>query len=357
MKKIASIIFALVIGTFATAQPTIQFDETTHNFGEIQEVDGPVNHKFMFTNMGTAPLIVNNVKASCGCTTPGWTREPVLPGKKGFIEAQYNPTNRPGSFRKSLTIYSNSGAGNTAVYIQGNVTPKPRSLAETLPTKIGTLKMRTRTFNVGNITNNREVQKAFDIYNDGDSPISLVKTEAPDFITITFEPATIAPAQAGKAVVKYDPVKRGELGYVRDDFVIYTNEPADAAKKLSAIATIREYFPPMSKEDQALAPKLKFEKTVIEFGSVKEGEPVSAEFSFTNTGQSDLNIREVKTNCNCTKTSVESNNVKPGEMGKLFVTFNSDGRKGVQHQQITVFSNDPKGSMQMVALRGTVADK
>ncbi len=357
MKSIGLIILLSISSTLLSAQAVIQFDKDTHNFGEILEENGPVNFKFEYTNMGTAPLIINNVKASCGCTTPGWTKEPVMPGKRGYIEAQYNPLNRPGSFRKSLTIYSNNSEGNKVIYIQGNVTPKPRSLAETLPTKIGNLKIRTRTFNVGNVTNNRQITKTFDVYNDGDAAISLVKVEAPEHINISFNPAAIEPKGSGKIIVKYDAVKRGELGYVRDDLKLYTNEAEMEVKKLSTIATIREYFPPMSSEQAAKAPKLKFEKTIIEFGSVKQGEPVSADFSFTNLGKTALNIRQIKTNCNCTKSSMENENIAPGATGKISVIFNTDGRKGVQHQQITVFSNDPKGSMQMLALRGTVNSK
>ena len=347
----------LFITAFVAAQPSIQFDESNHDFGEILEENGPVNHKFEFTNLGTAPLIVNNVKASCGCTTPGWTKDPVMPGERGYIEAQYNPLNRPGSFRKSLTIYSNSTSGNTSLYIQGSVTPKARSLAETLPTKIGNLKLRTRTLNIGNITNNKVVEKKYDIYNDGETPISLLKVEAPDFIKVSFEPETIAPGGSGKIVMAYDAANRNDLGYVRDDITLTTNEAEMAMKKLSTIATIREYFPPMSAAELANAPKLKFEKTVMEFGSVTEGEPVSVEFTFTNLGKSDLDVRNVKANCNCTKTVVEPMSVKPGQSGKVILTFNTDGRKGVQHQQVTVFSNDPKGSMQMIALRGSVNSK
>lgn len=357
MKK-AGLIVLMLFGVLAVqAQAVIQFDKDTHNFGEILEENGPVKFKFEFTNMGTAPLIVSGVKASCGCTTPGWTREPVLPGKRGFIEAQYNPQNRPGSFRKSLTVSSNNSGGNKVIYIQGNVTPKPRSLAETLPTKIGNMKIRTRTFNLGHMTNNNTSSKSFDVYNDGDQPFSIVNVDAPDFVTVSFIPESIQPKGSGKIVVTYDPAKKSELGYVRDKLTVTTNEADMPVKKLNVIATIKEYFPPMSPEELAQAPQMRFEKTVIEFGSVSAGEPVSGEFTFTNNGKKPLNIREVKTNCDCTKSKLSGNDIAPGATGRISVTFNTDGRKGVQHQQVTVFSNDPKRSMQMIALRGTVVSK
>ena len=355
MIRVFNTLAAITIATtLAYSQASIKFDEQTHDFGEILEENGPVNHKFEFTNLGTAPLIISNVKASCGCTTPGWTKDPVLPGKRGYIEAQYNPVNRPGSFRKSLTIYSNASSGNTSIFIQGSVTPRPRSLAETLPTKIGNLRIRTRTLNIGTITNEKAITKSYDIYNDGTDAIELVSAQLPEFVQVSFQPESIAGGSAGKIVVNYDPKKRGELGYVRDDIVLVTNEAERAEKKLSMISTIKEYFPPLSSEELAKAPKLKFEKTIMEFGSVDEGEPVSAEFTFTNTGKSNLEIRELKANCKCTKIEAEPKEVKPGDTGKVILTFNTDGRKGVQHQQVTVFSNDPRHSMQMIALRGTV---
>ncbi|MDA0196512.1 MAG: DUF1573 domain-containing protein [Bacteroidetes bacterium] len=353
MRKILLSIAGFIFACSLQAQPILQFVETTHDFGEVLEADGPITNKFEFTNTGNAPLIINNVKASCGCTTPAWTKEPVMPGQKGFIQAQYNPINRPGSFRKSLTISSNTGSAST-VFIAGQVTPKPKTLAETLPTKIGNLRIRSKALNMGTIKNNEISVKKHDLYNESDTPLELIESKTPEYITISFEPATIEPQGSGKIVVSFDPTKSKELGYSQETITIKTNEATDAVKSLNIVTTVVEYFPPMTGDEQAQAPKLTLENKVIEFGKANAGEPVIAEFSFTNSGQQDLNIRDVKTNCNCTKASVENSTIKPGEMGKVKVTFNTEGKKGIQHQQITIFSNDPRNSMQMIALRGSV---
>ena len=73
------------------SESSIVFLKTTYDFGDIKEADGSVTHTFEFTNNGNSPLIVQDVKSSCGCTTPDWTREPVKPGEKGTITAEYNP--------------------------------------------------------------------------------------------------------------------------------------------------------------------------------------------------------------------------------------------------------------------------
>lgn len=101
----------------------LSFKEMTFNFGNIKEIDGAVTSTFEFTNIAKTPITINSVKATCGCTTPDWTKEPVAPGKKGFIKATYNPANRPGKFSKSITV--STSAGETIILkIEGNVEPK-----------------------------------------------------------------------------------------------------------------------------------------------------------------------------------------------------------------------------------------
>ena len=86
--------------------PKITFSEQEHNYGNIQK-GGDGNCEFVFTNEGNEPLILSNVKASCGCTTPSWTKEPIMPGKTGSIKVRYN-TNNIGSFNKTITVTSNA---------------------------------------------------------------------------------------------------------------------------------------------------------------------------------------------------------------------------------------------------------
>ncbi|MCL1933681.1 MAG: DUF1573 domain-containing protein [Candidatus Azobacteroides sp.] len=98
---------------------TIAFDKYKHDFGTIRESDGKVSTVFTFTNLGDSPLIISKVEASCGCTTPEWTREPVAPGGQGYIKATYDPTNRIYFFERSLTVYSNGNPSKIVLSIQG----------------------------------------------------------------------------------------------------------------------------------------------------------------------------------------------------------------------------------------------
>ena len=97
--------------------------ESVHDFGTIYEADGPVSHTFKIKNEGTAPLVITNATASCGCTKPEYTKEPIAPGKTGEIKVTYNPSgNAP--IIKNVTIYSNGKVGSSILTIKGTVVSK-----------------------------------------------------------------------------------------------------------------------------------------------------------------------------------------------------------------------------------------
>ena len=105
-----------------SAQDSIAFDKMVHDYGTIvQGSDG--NCEFKFVNKGKAPIILNQVKASCGCTTPDWTRTPIAPGETGTIKVAYN-TNNAGAFNKTVTVNSNAKNTPVVLLIKGIVTPK-----------------------------------------------------------------------------------------------------------------------------------------------------------------------------------------------------------------------------------------
>ena len=135
MKRIfllSLLFFAFTQVLQAQAVAEISFATEKHSFGELEE--GPkVSHEFKFVNTGKAPLILSNVKASCGCTTPSWPKDPVLPGEEGVILVTYNTAKRPGSFNKSITITSNASTPTKVIYISGDVKAVPEE--ETMPIK------------------------------------------------------------------------------------------------------------------------------------------------------------------------------------------------------------------------------
>lgn len=121
----AILLFAVAFNLKAQSQDTtlvIKFEKTVHDYGTIQQgSDG--SFEFKFTNQGKTPLILNNVRSSCGCTVPSWTREPLPPGGSGSIKVVYN-TASIGAFSKSVTVSSNAKNSDVVLMIKGNVVQK-----------------------------------------------------------------------------------------------------------------------------------------------------------------------------------------------------------------------------------------
>ena len=108
--------------------PVLKFKIEKHDFGTVPE--GPqAKFDFEFTNEGKEPLILSNVQASCGCTTPEWPKEPILPGKTSKVSAIYNTQGRPGAFTKSITVTSNAKTPSVVLMINGTVEKAPATTA------------------------------------------------------------------------------------------------------------------------------------------------------------------------------------------------------------------------------------
>ncbi|MEO5673483.1 MAG: DUF1573 domain-containing protein [Chitinophagales bacterium] len=102
--------------------PELTFETLDHDFGKISE-GATVEFDFRFTNTGEAPLIISEVKASCGCTTPSWPKGVIKPGSSDAIKVAYNSQGRPGQFGKGITVISNTYPNQTILKISGVVFP------------------------------------------------------------------------------------------------------------------------------------------------------------------------------------------------------------------------------------------
>ena len=107
------------IGNYESKVAILKFKTQVIDYGTISQNSNGTRF-FDFTNDGDAPLVITNVKASCGCTVPSYSKAPILPGEKGEIEIKYN-TKKLGAFTKTVTVISNAEGGNKILKIKGNI--------------------------------------------------------------------------------------------------------------------------------------------------------------------------------------------------------------------------------------------
>ncbi|TAG24275.1 MAG: DUF1573 domain-containing protein [Runella slithyformis] len=135
MKKVLLFFVAiLAFSAISYAQKAaISFQKSEFDFGKIQQ-GKPVTNVFKFTNTGKEPLILGNVSASCGCTTPTWTKEPIAPGGTGVVSATFN-AGVMGAFNKSVTVQSNAENGTIYLTLKGEVIASPTPAATAVDKK------------------------------------------------------------------------------------------------------------------------------------------------------------------------------------------------------------------------------
>lgn len=108
----------------ASNQPltSIALSQSNYDFGNIKKGD-KVEHVYEITNTGTNPLVISEVKPGCGCTAPDFTKDPILPGKKGKITLSFDSTNFDGSVQKFADVYANVDKAPIKLTFSANIQP------------------------------------------------------------------------------------------------------------------------------------------------------------------------------------------------------------------------------------------
>ena len=115
-------VFALI--AFAAGEAEIKFEKTSHDFGTFPESE-KVTCTFKFSNTGDNLLVIHQAIASCGCTVPQYSKEPIKPGETGEIVVTYNGAGKfPGHFKKSITIRTNAKQEIVRLYVEGDMVGK-----------------------------------------------------------------------------------------------------------------------------------------------------------------------------------------------------------------------------------------
>lgn len=139
---VCCLLFAVSTSVQAKKYPEIKFEKTTIDLGVFSQ-DEPIRKcVFKFTNVGKAPLIINYVHPSCGCTVAEYPKEPIAPGASGEINVTYDGTGKmPGPMSKYVQVFTNCQNDLTRIFIKGEMTAmhsdavKPSQQADTTKVK------------------------------------------------------------------------------------------------------------------------------------------------------------------------------------------------------------------------------
>ncbi|QMU29216.1 DUF1573 domain-containing protein [Adhaeribacter radiodurans] len=216
----------LFIPNFLWAQGILKFEKETHEFGTITE-GVQATYEFKFKNTGNQPVVISNVQPSCGCTTPDWTKEPILPGKSGMVKAVYNSADRPGAFHKSITVTSNASTPTQALFIKGTVEEASAAKTAYTPAQKASsprLTFTKNTHDFGKLEAGQKAKATFTIKNTGKQPLILQGVKSPcNCINYRISASEIAPGKEENLELTYTQRLLGEqtekVSFISNDIV------------------------------------------------------------------------------------------------------------------------------------------
>lgn len=359
MKRLSFIFSLLIIGIALKAQiatTKMQVSSTEHDFGTFKEEAGRQTFDFIVTNTGTEPLIIQNVQASCGCTTPEWTKQPIPAGAKGKVTAIYDPANRPGQFNKTLSVYTNTKPEVTVLVIKGEVVPHEKTVEELFTFQVGQIRFESNHLAFTNVKKTEKKMRVMQLINTSATPVKVEFDGLPPHLTLVSNPETLKPGQKGMVEGTYDANKNGGWGNVSDMVKIKLNGVAQENVYYYVSANLVEDFSSLTKDQLDNAPVFKVESTTVDLGKIKGATQNEVVFKFKNEGKSDLLIRFIRSTCGCTavQQGQQGVGIKPGESSTIKAVFNSGSYSGKVTKAIYVYTNDPKNSELVLMLTADV---
>ena len=347
MKKLFTSLCFIAFAVIAMAQkPVIKFDKTTHDFGTMLEADGRVTTVFEFTNEGATPLVVSKVRASCGCTTPSWTKTPIEPGQKGNITVTYNPTGRQGGpWQKSITVTSNAETETMRLTIKGNTISKTAQPANTYAYKIGDVGLKANTFQFNNIKKGATIIKSIEVANTGKEKVTLELVATDKYIEVLAMPEVVEPGKTAQLSVKFKTPDCNIWGPVKGNVHLLINGAKERTNtnQLTFSANVIEDFSTLTTEERQQAPIAEFSTRTIDLGVIKaDAKPTTTKLTLSNKGKKALAIRRIVNNVANMKVTPTKTSINNGKKTDIKVEVNPKGLKPSSYRRsFTVITNDP----------------
>lgn len=337
------IVFLLICVTtnfafsFAQEDGKITFNEKKHEFGVISDKGGKVSFDFVLTNNSDEPLLISNVKASCGCTTPSWTKTPIEPKKSGTITVSYNPSGQHGSFLKSITVHTSQGAPIT-LQISGEVTnasiPVPKKAEETYPVALGDYLLKSKDLNFGQLDPSSSKTIRLEVFNNSDKPVTQ-KITPPKYFTVNYSPV-VEPKKESVIELTFLVANYSKYGYANGDLIFHIN----GQKQIFPYsALILDDFSKGDPNKKANAGKINTNTPEINFGNFTAG--TGRTLKLSNSGNSVLNIRNIQSSSPWVTPSKTALVINPGEIVEIKVNIDKNKIKSSFNSTLSIVSNDP----------------
>ena len=360
MKRLSIILTLLLFTAAASAaqQNVVEFNEKVHDFGDILLSDGAVSCTFTFKNVGQKPFVVHQIASSCGCTTPTWSREPIMPGKSGKIDVTFANDQGPYPFEKSLTVYISELSRPVILKIKGQAFEKRKDIDEIYTIKIGgVLGLRQDSFTMGYIDKGAVKSDETQIANLSSRPVKVEAADASQGLSLSVAPNPIPARSSARLTYSFDTRKMKPDTWGRQ--TLKAGFLADGKKlpggEITVAGVVKDNFTSLSEEQIKKAGAPVVEKSYWEFGTLRRGAKVEASFQIRNKGSEPLVIHKIDKKSDAVKIlSVCPISVKSGGTVTVKVRLDTSSEDGEVLEILTLVTNSPAKPLVNLFITGIV---
>lgn len=352
MTRIFTVIFIALAAICARGE--VEWLEVSHDFGAFKEDDGKVATTFRFVNLGPEEVSIRAARASCGCTTPSYTKTPIAAGDTASVDVSFNPVGRPGRFTKSVTV-DIAGGPRTRLLISGVVIGSSNTLRSRYPIEHGDMKLRTTQLPFGTVTKGNAKSAFLEVYNASSRPLVPRWSGVPGYIRITASQGdTIPGGEQCVFAFTLTPSQTELYGILTDS--VYVSANGSEPLKIDLTAILEEDFTRLSPGQRANAPVVWVESDRVNFGEFPAAEgPVSRTFEIYNRGKSDLLVRRLYTTDPGVTVTMKTTKIKKGKHATATVTVDPSLLPAdILNGRLQLIANDPENPITLIRVVGLV---
>lgn len=384
MKYLIISLLSLLGLSTAAQTTTLKWIDTRHDFGAFDESVGKVTCQFKAVNTGSEPMVIIRATASCGCTRPEYSLDPVAPGDTAVINVAFDPEGRPGRFEKRITVYTNTEPEASRLFITGVVVGSKGTISSRFPNDMGDMSLSTYSALLGTAQKGHVKSVFIDGYNTSTHTITPVFSGLPSWLDVAWMPHEIEPGERASFNFFVQPDKTDLYGVIVDTVSVAAN-PGAPSFALPVIITLEEDFSRLKSADYAKAPVAKLsvaDDTAAENATV--GSNGTSAFSsnaasgigsnkvsgivtrfrddvatvvLTNEGRSPLQIRRAYTMTPGVTVTPARTTLKPGKSTTITIRTATPtvapATKTPSRITVSVITNDPVTPLQTITLIGS----
>lgn len=318
--RLLSIVCCLLSVVTMQAQPRFVADTDIKKVGEV-EFQVPKKFSLGFTNKGSEPLLIEDVKASCGCLEVAFPKAPIAAGSRGEITLTFD-AKILGSFYKEVEVKTNASDKPAYIAIQGTVVTEVHDYSEEFPIDLGNVRLMTNTVEFEDVNMGDQPTAELRILNADRTAFRPELMHLPPYLSAEYLPEDIPAGKTGTIRLTLDSEKLSGLGLNQTSIYLsrYMGDKIGETNEILVSAILLPSFADMGEEALAMAPELGISESSVDMGAFNGKKTLTRTILLSNTGKSDLHIHAVQVFNKAIGVDIANRTIRPGKTTKLKIT-------------------------------------